>query len=304
MWIYHNNKMANQLSNTLATNFTAWYSTLAVIKCQVMCATDKQQSIPYFEGEEMTSKKHLCFLSDIVKEKNHYQGQASRCPFCHREDFAEILAEEDSVVLIKNKFPTLANAYQTVLIETDDCHSHIPTYSFPQMRKIITFGIDHWLAMERSGDYASVLFYKNHGPLSGGTIDHAHMQIVGLKDIDYKTNLSDDIFEGIEIYNDGSNTLNLSTKPNACPMEFNIIANPRQDAFMAAAIQQVVKYILKQSNSFNLFFYEWNRSIVCKVVPRYVTSPFLVGYCIPQTSNRLNSIVDELKGALHFPDMR
>lgn len=243
----------------------------------------------------MTINRHLRFLSDVVKEKNHYQGRQSACPFCNRQELSEILDEDGAVLLVKNKFPTLEHAFQAVIIETDDCSANIATYTKEHFRRIITFGIDHWLKMEKSGDFKSVVFYKNHGPLSGGSINHAHMQLVGLEDIDYKQNMNDEMFEGIEIYSEGNSLLNISTKPNACPIEFNIIAAPRHDRFMADAIQNVVKYILGQNGSFNLFFYQWHDSIVCKVVPRYVTSPFLVGFSIPQTSSRLNSIAEEFR---------
>jgi len=245
----------------------------------------------------MTANRHLYFLSDIGKEKLIYQEREYLCPFCNREELSDILDEEASILLVKNKFPTLANTFQTVLIETNDCFANISTYDTLHMRKIITFGINHWLKMEESGDFKSVIFYKNHGPLSGGSINHAHMQIVGLKDIDYKLNLKDDIFDGIEIYKEENCLLNISTKPNACSTEFNIITTPRHDNFMADNIQKIVNYILNQfkCSSFNLFFYQWKKSIICKIVPRYVASPFLVGFSIPQTSNRLNNIAEEIQ---------
>lgn len=245
----------------------------------------------------MKVNPHLSFLSDIGREKFIYQGSEYLCPFCHREKLSEILDEDDSILLVKNKFPTLANTFQAVLIETNDCAANMSTYDITHMRKLITFGINHWLTMEKSGDYKSVVFYKNHGPLSGGSINHSHMQIVGLKDIDYKLNITDDIFDGIEIYKEENCLLNISTKPNACLTEFNIITPPRNDNFMADNIQNIVKYILNyiKCSSFNLFFYQWKTSIICKIVPRYVTSPFLVGFSIPQTSNRLNTIAEEIQ---------
>ena len=243
----------------------------------------------------MTHNRHLYFLLDIGKEKFVTQDNGSQCPFCNREALSEILDEKDSMLLVKNKFPTLANTFQTVLIETNDCSASISTYDASYLRKVITFGIDHWLRMEASGDFQSVVFYKNHGPLSGGTIDHAHMQIVGLKDIDYRQSLNNDMFEGMEIYKEGNSVLNISTQPNACSTEFNIITTPRDDQFMADNIQKMVKYILKRCDSYNLFFYQWKDSIICKIVPRYVTSPFLVGFNIPQTFTRLGDFVDEVR---------
>jgi len=252
-------------------------------------------------GENMATNKHLCFISDIVKEKHAYQYHKTLCPFCNRDELAEILDEQDSILLVKNKFATLGDTYQTVLIESNDCSADISTYDKSHMRKIISFGTNHWLRMEQSGDFKSVIFYKNHGPLSGGSIKHAHMQIIGLKDIDYKQNLKDDIFEGIEIYREGDCYLNISTKPNACSTEFNIITNTRNDNFMADNIQIVAKHILNctDCSSFNLFFYQWKNSIICKISSRYITSPFLIGYSIPHITNRLDSIAEEIKKAYY-----
>lgn len=247
----------------------------------------------------MAINPHLHFRSDVVKEKNHYQGHQSACPFCDRKELSEILDEEGSVLLVKNKFSTLEHAFQAVIIETHDCSANIATYTKEHFRNIITFGINHWLKMEESGAFKSVVFFKNHGPLSGGSIDHAHMQLVGLEDIDYKLNINDAMFEGIEIYSERKNLLNISTKPKTCPIEFNVIVTPRHDPFMADAIQNAVKYILGQNGSFNLFFYQWKDSIVCKIVPRYVASPFLMGFSIPQTSSRLNSIAEEFKSTYY-----
>ena len=243
----------------------------------------------------MTNDSHLCFISNIGIKKNTYQDSIKECPFCNRKELSNILDEEGTILLVKNKFPTLNNAFQTVIIENDDCLANISTYDKNHMRKIIKFGIDNWIKMENSGEFKSVVFYKNHGPLSGGTINHSHMQIVGLKYIDYRMNLKDDIFEGIEIYKETDCQVNISIKPNSCPIEYNIITAHRNDNFMADNIQNIVRYILKKCKSFNLFFYQWKGSIICKIVPRYVTSPFLIGFSIAQMSDRLNSIVKEIQ---------
>lgn len=243
----------------------------------------------------MTTNNYLYFISDIIREKHVYQDKPNRCPFCNREELEEILDEKGSILLVKNKFQTLENTYQMVIIETDECQSNISMYSIEHLHALLAFGIDHWLAFENSGDYQSVILYKNHGTLSGGTISHPHMQIVGLKDIDYRSNLNDDMFEGIEIHREGEHVLNVSTKPNACATEFNIIVNGRDDLFMAKHIQKIVTHLLSQWHSFNLFFYQWKGAIICKLAPRYVTSPFLIGYSIPQTSNHIEKVATEVK---------
>ncbi len=245
----------------------------------------------------MENNRHIHFLSETWKEKMVYQNGENKCPFCNREELEDVLDQDGSILLVKNKFATIADAFQTVLIETDDCSASMATYDREHMRRVISFGIDHWLAMEKSGEFRSVLFYKNHGPQSGGSIDHAHMQIVGLKKIDYKQTIREDIFEGIEIDRKTGSLLNLSTKPYGCAIEFNILTTPRNDVFMADTAQRIVTYILEafRCSSYNLFFYQWNESIVCKVVPRWISSPFLVGYSISQTSDRLQRIAEDVR---------
>ncbi len=145
-----------------------------------------------------------------------------------------------------------------------------------------------------------MIFYKNHGPNSGGTIRHPHMQIVGLKDIDYTENIGDESFHGIMVHQNKGVQLNLSTKPKNGFFEFNIkINNLTQLHQMADYIQTVAHYLLnhfhKGCKSYNLFFYQLKGQIFAKVVPRFVTSPLFIGYAIPQVSNRAEEVVKEMQ---------
>jgi len=246
----------------------------------------------------MKDDKHLTFIYEIIKDKFRYKDSVNKCPFCNRGEMSDIIAEEGPIVLLKNKFPALADTYQLVLIETDKCSESITTYGRAHLQKVITMGTDHWLELEKNGGFKSVVFFKNHGPLSGGSLDHAHMQIVGLKDVDYKENLKDGNFDGVEIYKEGNCRINVSTEPVACSTEINIITSPRNDGFIADNLPAVVEYVLKMCSSYNLFFYHWRESIICKVVPRWVTSPYLVGYSIPHSSNRAPRIAEELHSIL------
>ncbi|MDC7227289.1 MAG: DUF4931 domain-containing protein [Spirochaetales bacterium] len=243
----------------------------------------------------VNDEKHLTFVYKTIKEKIAYRNSLETCPFCNREELEDIIEIDGPLILLKNKFPSLADTCQLVLVETENCSESILTYSNEHLRKLIKFGIDHWLEMEHSGDYKSVVFFKNHGPLSGGSMDHSHMQIVGMKNIDYKENIRDEIFEGIEIHKEGASLINISTKPNACSTEINIITRPRDDNYIADHLQILVNYIMKQSSSYNLFFYSWNNSIICKIVARWVTSPFIIGYSIPHDSNRIQKTAEDLR---------
>lgn len=249
-----------------------------------------------YKGETMKHKDHLSFQLDIAMEKAAYTTGQTQCPFCNREALTGIIDEAGSMILLENKFQMLGDAYQTVLIETDSCTEDITTYPAAYMQQLLTFGIDHWLAMADSGAYRSAVFFKNHGPLSGGTIPHAHFQIVGLKHIDYRAGISDAIFEGMEIHRSGQSLINISTHPNASATEINIVVTPRDDVFMAHAIPIIVRYLLRRCSSYNLFFYQWRGSIICKAMPRYVVSPYLMGYGIGHTSNQLEAIAQDIRG--------
>jgi len=244
---------------------------------------------------------HLQFLFNIGEKKpNSLDDSSTLCPFCDASKLTDILDRDGSIILLKNKYPTLDNTFQTVIIESDDCNADISTYSQDHMRNLIHFGIKHWLAMESSGEFKSVVFFKNHGPYSGGTIKHPHMQIVGLKDIDYKIHLKDDLFLGTTIQEQDGCLINLSSKPRVGFNEFNIILEDINGIdLMADYIQIAVHYILRRfsakCNSFNLFFYEWKGKYICKAVPRFITSPLFVGYSIPQVSNTMDRIVEDMQ---------
>lgn len=245
----------------------------------------------------MEEKKYLHFLSKKVKEKYTYQNTIDKCPFCNVDALTDILHRDGNIILLKNKFSTLKDTYQTVIIETDDCDADITTYTEIHMKKLISFAIDSWINIEKTNEYKSVILYKNHGELSGGSIKHAHMQIVGLKNIDYNENVQKSCFEGTIIHEDMSNEVNLSITPSISPIEFNIITKTRNDDFLAQNIQKVVSYVINymKCSSYNLFFYKREEVIICKIVPRYVTSPFYIGYLIPSKSDRATIIIDELK---------
>ncbi len=243
----------------------------------------------------MNDNRYLRFISGIGKEKFSQQGNSGKCPFCRPEENSEIIDRDGPIVLVKNKYATLADSFQTVLIETDDCKADIRSYNTEYLRRIITFGIDHWQKFENSGDFRSVVFYKNHGPLSGGTIEHAHMQIVGLEKIDYRANLRDEFFTGIEILKNENSLVNLSCSPLSSAIEFNIIAMQRDDHFMAECIKILVEYIMTYTESYNLFFYDRKGSIICKIVPRWVSSPYFIGYFLPQITDGLTGIARQAK---------
>lgn len=246
---------------------------------------------------------HLEFNVTIGRQKpESIINTSTKCPFCDRSHLTNIIDRDGSLMLIKNKYPVLKNTLQTVLIETDECMSELSLYAPDHLHRLFRFAFRHWLAMESSGDYRSVLFFKNHGPLSGGTIRHPHMQIVGLKDVDYHEALDPSIFEGIPLLEKDGVLLNLSTKPRIGFSEFNVIAkNVDNTDVFADFVQAAVYYVLydflgRSCNSYNIFFYHHNDRYIAKIMPRFATSPLFIGFGLPQVSNQLDAV------AAHFQE--
>ena len=247
--------------------------------------------------------RYLIFLNDINKDKpNEFANiNVKECPFCNRSKLKDIIDEDGPFMLLKNKYPTLKDTCQLVLIETYTCKENMSEYGDEYIQDLIRFGVRHWLKLEENRNYKSVIFYKNHGPHSGGSLKHPHMQIVGLKDIDYKVEVKDDYFKGIDIYKTEGCKVNLSDKPISGFSEFNIIINDDLSKVdeLSISLKKITHYILNNyfapCDSFNIFFYHWKKSIICKVMPRFTTSPLLLGYEIRQVPNSGKMIAQRLK---------
>jgi ATP adenylyltransferase/5',5'''-P-1,P-4-tetraphosphate phosphorylase II len=249
---------------------------------------------------------HLFFNIAIGRGKpENIRNKEQSCPFCARNELTDIIAEEGSIILLKNKYPVLENAFQTVLIETDDCQADLSSYSRDHLVKLFEFGLNQWSSMEESGQFSSVLFFKNHGPLSGGTIAHSHMQIVGLYDINYQEKLKPESFNGITISENNGVSLILSTHPQIGFYEFYIrMSNKKELGTFSYYVQKVVQYLLNgfpfHCNSYNLFFYQYQDETIAKVIPRFITTPIYIGYSIPQLPNNLEWMAEDIKRRYFF----
>ncbi|GIN85327.1 DUF4931 domain-containing protein [Heyndrickxia sporothermodurans] len=254
----------------------------------------------------MSINTHLQFLQTIGSKKpKTINNQVASCPFCQVDQLENILVEKGSIILLKNKFPTLKDTFQTVLIETDDCQSEFSLYPKEHLYRLMDFAVSQWLQMSKSGEYQSVLLFKNHGPLSGGTIRHPHMQIVGLKYVDYRENIKENDFVGVEIASKRSVEFNISSEPRMGFYEYNVnLTNLEDLSIMADYIQMAAHYILNHNRfkceSYNLFFYQLHNRISCKIIPRYATTPLFIGYSIPQVSNDLDGTVERIKDIYHI----
>ena len=83
--------------------------------------------------------------------------------------------------------------------------------------------------------------------------------------------------------------------------EFNIIISDNLDGIdeLSCHIKKITHYILNnyfaKCDSFNIYFYHWNGKIICKISPRFTTSPLLLGYSIRQIPSCSEEIADKLR---------
>lgn len=250
----------------------------------------------------MNVKKYLKFIPAIGEKKPNdlIKKTTVSCPFCNLKNEEDILDKKGSIKWVRNLFQVFENAYLTVLIEDDCCNTDFSNYTEEHAIQILSYGINKWNLMKQNKEFKSVIFYKNHGPYSGGSLHHSHMQLVGLKDIDYLDNLNKDNFQGILIHEEDGVVLNISTMPIVGNIEFNIIMkNKNNIKSLSEYIQIMTSYILNTLNtkfkSYNLFFYEIDGDIIVKITSRTVTSPYMIGYQIPQTTVNLEEIANKVR---------
>jgi len=251
----------------------------------------------------------LIFRAAIGKQKPftmRAQGPAPACPFCDRSQLPPIIREDGDILLVPNKYPILLGSDPFVLIETCECDSELSLYTEDRLLRVFRMGFGAWREMTASGAYRSVLFIKNHGPLSGGSLRHPHMQLIGLHDIDYRIHIRHEDFYGPVICREDGVQLNVSDHPRVGFAEFNIVlTDEKAFGLFCSFIQKAVRYTLGEYHdggisSYNLFFYAMDGITYCKVMPRGATTPIYMGYAIPQVSDDLESVAAACR-ALYFP---
>lgn len=237
-------------------------------------------------------KHELVFQSQIAKNKPEtIRHPHNACPFCDTEALTDIIEQRGDMIWLMNKFPTLAKTTQTVLIESHRHDGDFSNYSATESRDIIRFALAAWQQLLSDPRYQSVLMYKNFGPLSGGSLTHPHLQIVGLEEVDGYENIGPENFTGPTVIASDHCCVTLSDQPVLGFVEANILIDSvAASDKMADAIRVLTHYFLTDYNrgrchSYNLFFYRQKAHLICKVVPRYPTSPYAIGYKLVQVNN-------------------
>lgn len=255
------------------------------------------------------------------KKPRTINGESCKCPFCDVAHLTNIIATKDDMILLKNKYNVLNPSDQLVLIESNLCHADIPDYTPEKMHDLLRFGLTHWLKMHESGLYDEVIFFKNHGPLSGGTIQHPHMQIVAFPNIKPELMFDPSEFQGIVVTDNDDVEVNLCTKPRIGFWEINLLLNkkitakdltsanyhqtPAASAVQSYShyIQQTVRFInhffQRENLSYNIFFYLYEGYIKAKIMPRFATSPLYIGYNIHLLPTNTVEMADMLRNFFH-----
>lgn len=233
----------------------------------------------------------LIFLPQAANGKPHHLGSEQvGCPFCQYSEEENILKREANMFWVLNKYQTLQDTHQTIIIESDDHNKDISTYSKEENRKLFAFAFNCWAETKNDPQFKSVLFYKNHGPLSGGSLKHPHMQIVGLQAIDGEAQMQPENFDGLTVLSEKDVTINFSTQPIMGFLEINLLVDANAaDGInhLADYVQKTVDYVLNtyhqgRCESYNLFFFERAGKYIAKLTPRFIVSPYFVGYRLSQ----------------------
>ena len=241
--------------------------------------------------KEKKEEEALIFLPLAANGKpQHLGSEKIGCPFCDYAEEENILKREKDILWILNKYQTLQDTFQTIIIESNDHNKDISTYTKDQNRELFTLAFNCWTETKKDPQFKSVLFYKNHGPLSGGSLKHPHMQIVGLKEMDGEKNIHSGNFTGIPVLSDKNVEINFSTMPVMGFLEINIVVDAEASGaieHLADSIQKTVNYVLNtyhhgRCDSYNLFLFEHDGKYIAKLTPRFIVSPYFVGYRLSQ----------------------
>lgn len=266
----------------------------------------------------------LVFRGDKAQGKpENIRNVNGWCPFCHPEQLTDIFRREGDLIWLMNKYRTIEDTVQTIIVESSDHAGDPSNYSADEMRRILRFSVDCWHEMRLTGRYDDVLMFKNFGPLSGGSLRHPHLQIVGLERCAGTPRPIETMLSGAEAWSSPCARALVAAHPLVGPDELTLVANDGRDpsslAELADLIRAAVTYVLDtyrggRCGSYNLFFYEdeaaWctpsgpavagtaeaQARIVCRVVPRWPVSPYQIGYGITQVSSavELTRIASEL----------
>lgn len=254
----------------------------------------------------MLNSRQIVLDTNITKKKPSTVGKVTgdvSCPFCEistGKGDNVIIGRKNKIIWMENKFPMLKDAYQTVLVETDNCIDDLSTYSFEHAVDLFRFALEKRYELLSTGAYKEVLFFKNHGVLSDSSVHHAHMQLVGLKEHQWSTKEVKESLEGFEVHREDRVQVNVSATPLGEFYEFNVTWEKEDDSFKWVHwVQTIIRYIKTFKNGkmsdYNLAFYEIEGMRILKIIPRKPISVYFLGYGLKQTPNDMEQIANEIR---------
>ena len=244
--------------------------------------------------EHNPSLHTLVYNLDLGRTKpDRGHRDASYCPFCDVAHLKNIMETRGHMIWLENAYPVLRDSWQTLIIESDDCDGEFCEYTPDYATQLIAFGLEKWQQVKDMKRFRSVVFYRNHGYMSGGTIHHPHSQIVGFENYDYHDDIKLYHLQGTPIIEEDGIEINLSTRPIIGFYEVNLIlGNKEKLPEFVRYMQLVAHYFIHdfvwRNESYNIFFYDFpgDSRLFVKIVPRFLTNPLYVGYMIAQVANK------------------
>jgi len=240
------------------------------------------------------------FNTDVGKTKpENIVHSDNACPFCDVKNLTGILDTDGDIIFLKNKYIVIETSDQFVLIEGSECEVDMPNYSREKMRRVIKMGLKHWRQLLDCGKYEEVLFFKNFGPMSGGTIRHPHMQLVGFPKLKSELLFDPAELRGIVIARQDNVELNVSNFPRVGFGEINVVvekggSHDTLADFLQIGVHYLTNFFRKNLHSYNIFFYHRAGIIYAKIMPRFATSPYFVGYNIHFLPRNITQIAQDV----------
>ena len=240
------------------------------------------------------------FNTDVGKTKpENIVHSDNACPFCDVANLTGILDTDGDIIFLKNKYIVIETSDQFVLIEGSECEVDMPNYSREKMRRVIKMGLKHWRQLLNCGKYEEVLFFKNFGPMSGGTIRHPHMQLVGFPKLKSELLFDPAELRGIVIARQDNVEINVSNFPRVGFGEINVVvekggSHDTLADFLQIGVHYLTNFFRKNLHSYNIFFYHRAGIIYAKIMPRFATSPYFVGYNIHFLPRNITQIAQDV----------
>lgn len=235
------------------------------------------------------------------KPNTFKEGSPALCPFCDKDSLYEarqVLEEKNGVLWIDNKFPTLKYTKQTLIIEHPNCSEDLTTYSSEHANFLFDFAFEKRRQMLESGEFKDVIFFKNHGWLSGGSVKHEHMQLVGLEDVDYPEHRILESTNGPTVYSNESLKVTVSSVPLSEIYEFNVVWTDAKHDYVKW-IQNTLRFLKVfwggKFDNYNLMYHQEKGVNVIKIVPRHPESIYLLGFGLHQAPTDAEEVAKEFK---------